>query len=456
MNNDKITLVISFCVLVVSIVILIFIAMNLEDEDEESKIDTHEHNEYILKTGDTMTGDLNIPSLYASGVIYGDGSGLQDMNASRISSGTIGSARLPSDINADTLDGYDSADFALATHMHDGRYYNKTEADANFLGSTGGIITGELSITKLHVIEMISGDGSGLTNLNAYNITMGTISIDRLPSNIDADTLDGMDSTDFITGIHNHDTRYYQKSEVDANFLNLNGGTLTGDLTLLNLYASGISGDGSGLTNLNASRITSGTIGTARLPPNLNADTLDSYDSTDFAMAIHDHDNRYYNKTASDAKFAEIDHTHNESELFGLVPIGSIIAWNKDIPGAPLLSDNFMECNGSVISDPDSPLFGQTVPDLNGENRFLRGNSASGSTGGSETHNHQWSKQAAGTNWIHCYGGVSTATTQSFNSVGTLTTLTYDGGTGLSGDWYTDNVDSKPPYFNIVWVMRIK
>jgi hypothetical protein len=64
------------------------------------------------------------------------------------------------------------------------------------------------------------------------------------------------------------------------------------------------------------------------------------------------------------------------------VPIGSIVQFHKDFDSSVSLPEEFEECDGTTINDADSPLDGLTKPDLQGNNRFLRGNSASGSTGG--------------------------------------------------------------------------
>lgn len=60
---------------------------------------------------------------------------------------------------------------------------------------------------------------------------------------------------------------------------------------------------------------------------------------------------------------------------FGIVPVGSIMAWYKSLKGTPDLPEGWMECDGSLVRDADSPYNGQTIPDLNGEERFLRGTS---------------------------------------------------------------------------------
>jgi len=44
-----------------------------------------------------------------------------------------------------------------------------------------------------------------------------------------------------------------------------------------------------------------------------------------------------------------------------------------------------------TLSDAASPLNGQVIRNLHGGNRFLRGNSTSGTTGGGATHTHNFS-----------------------------------------------------------------
>jgi microcystin-dependent protein len=394
MKKDILEAVLLICVLVLCIGILLVLATGLEDDDKEKEISAHTHNEYVEKAGDTMTGDLVVVNLHVDETIFGDGSALTDLNASLISTGTVDIARLPANIDADTIDNLDSTAFALAVHDHDDSYYTKTESDAkyavvghthpstgdadtldgldstyfanishnhdslyypradvdsNFLGLSGGILTGDLYLPNLYSTGIISGDASGLWGLNASRINTGTIAAARLPSNINADTLDGLDSLDFAMAVHDHDARYYQKSElyqkseVDANFLSLGGGTLTGDLSLPNLYASGIiSGDGGTLTNLNASAITSGTIGIARLPANINADTLDGLDSVDFAMALHTHNATHITEgELAEARLPQNAIDDSEIEAgFGLVPSGSIVMWNGTmIPNGWALCD---------------------------------------------------------------------------------------------------------------------
>lgn len=125
----------------------------------------------------------------------------------------------------------------------------------------------------------------------------------------------------------------------------------------------------------------------------------------------------------------------------GIVPVGGVVAWCKSLAaGIPPLLPNYVECNGQVLVDGDSPLNGATIPDLNGTNaanhRFLRGQSTSGGTGGEDSHHHD----------MPYFGSASGA-----------------GGPGAYGlfyispnPMYTNNEATLPSYYEVVWVMRIK
>jgi len=73
----------------------------------------------------------------------------------------------------------------------------------------------------------------------------------------------------------------------------------------------------------------------------------------------------------------------------GLAPIGMTTGWMKSFTNIPTLATQhrgeWTEVNGATISDVESPLNGQTLPDINGINdsqsRFIRGNDTSGGTG---------------------------------------------------------------------------
>jgi len=127
-----------------------------------------------------------------------------------------------------------------------------------------------------------------------------------------------------------------------------------------------------------------------------------------------------------------------------LPPIGVGMPWFKTIAGVPALPDGFVECNGQVLSDSDSPLNGETIPNLNGDNRFLRGNSTSGGTGGTET------KDLQHTHSVTLGQQKDTASNGSNGGYAGLTN-TITSSAGLS-----TTEDIMPPYYNVVWIMRIK
>jgi hypothetical protein len=128
------------------------------------------------------------------------------------------------------------------------------------------------------------------------------------------------------------------------------------------------------------------------------------------------------------------DLRRNTSIGGGQIPIGAVTAWLKSFPpGAPPLSSNFVECNGQILSDPGSIYNGQVIPNLNGQNRFLRGSTTGGATGGSSTHNHS----------------ISAPTEPIVNN-------SYDLNRTYANSASTSTNNNLPPYYEVVWIMRIK
>jgi len=133
-----------------------------------------------------------------------------------------------------------------------------------------------------------------------------------------------------------------------------------------------------------------------------------------------------------------------------VVPIGSIMAWTKSLPGVPSLPESWAECNGQVLSDPDSPLNGQMIPDLNGENRFLRGAAASGGTGGEESHLLTVAEMASHTHNYSVSGGNHPGSF--YGDVGNRVSMTRT----TQGSGGNSPHENRPPYYEIVWIIRIK
>ena len=111
----------------------------------------------------------------------------------------------------------------------------------------------------------------------------------------------------------------------------------------------------------------------------------------------------------------------------GALPVGSVTAWLKSFPNTPALAAEFAECTGQVLNDAASPFDGATLPDLNGGERFLRGAATSGTLGGQDVFPTRFADNA---------------------NVGILfNAVTPDDAPGAA---------PLPPYYSVVWVMRIK
>jgi len=114
-----------------------------------------------------------------------------------------------------------------------------------FLPLEGGTLTGSLSGTTISATYMtansFSGSGAALTNLNVSNATSGTLSISR--GGIGTTTLS---SNQILIG--------------NTNTSILQSPNLVWDNTTNTLSASNFIGSGAGLTSLNASNITTGTL----------------------------------------------------------------------------------------------------------------------------------------------------------------------------------------------------
>ncbi len=83
---------------------------------------------------------------------------------------------------------------------------------------------------------------------------------------------------------------------------------------------------------------------------------------------------------------------HNEE------PIGTVKAWHKSLTGVPqTLPWGWVECTGQALSDAESPLDGETMPDLNNNGRFIRGANTSGNTQANQNLEHLHNNVLAGT-----------------------------------------------------------
>lgn len=135
-------------------------------------------------------------------------------------------------------------------------------------------------------------------------------------------------------------------------------------------------------------------------------------------------------------------------EGFGVVPVGTIIAWHGSMSGTPGLPDGWVSCDGLVVNDPASPYNGQATPNLNFPRNawneggsFLRGSSSSGIWQNDalkiHNHNHQYSSFSGGGDGINGNGVKHRPTVITSHNAG-------------------DANESRPVNMSVIWVMRIK
>ena len=146
----------------------------------------------------------------------------------------------------------------------------------------------------------------------------------------------------------------------------------------------------------------------------------------------------------------------------GLVPVGCVVAYLKSLTNTPALPDEFVECNGQTLSDAQSVFNGQVIPNLNasggGSQRFLRGSTTSGGTGGADTstallsHTHGTPSSIGGS----CPGTSPAVTLCAIipqaNSACCFNYTCLPSNAAGSGSSFS----ILPSYYQVTWIMRIK
>ena len=222
-----------------------------------------------------LPADISVTSL------TGDGSGLTALNATNISSGTLNNARLPSTITVTTVNADVTGDLtgnvsgSISGGSVAGEGSGLTSLNATNISSgtlNNARLPSDISVTSL------TGDGSGLTALNATNISSGTLNNARLPSTITVTTVNADvtgDLTGNVSGSISGGSVAGEGSGLTAlNATNISSGTLNNSRLPANISVTSLTGDGSGLTSLNATNISSGTLNNARLPSAISVTSI--------------------------------------------------------------------------------------------------------------------------------------------------------------------------------------
>jgi hypothetical protein len=345
----------------------------------------------------TAESDLWAHDFIASGGFSGDGSSLTNLNATSITSG-IFTYGIFSITNVNSTSVLMSLKCFSGQTSHLVEWIDSANSVQSYVSKDG----------------YLGGNGSLLTNINASNISSGTLNNSYTNS----------------------------ASTATANKLALRDSN--GDCAF-----HAVTGDGSGLTSLSASNISSGTLNNAR------TDSASTATENKLALRDSNGDCAFHAVTGAGSGLTSLNASNISSGTIadarlssavqnGAVPVGAVIAWLKSYSNTPSLPAGYVECNGQTLSDSGSVYNGQVIPNLNasggGTKRFLRGSTTSGTTGGSDTYT------PAGTNAtpVGATVSVSTSGATSVNTPSHTHVFTGTQATVL------------PSYYEIVWTMRIK
>jgi hypothetical protein len=248
---------------------------------------------FVLQNGNAMLGTVAASS-FSGGNITGNGAGVTNLDAGNVATGTLGDARLSNNValitranvfgadNKQTFTaGANYAGLNIAGVGTDPNVSNLAAGDLWFNTNSNHLLfrdqsgnTKTLAFQGDTINGTFTGDGSGLTSLDANNISSGTLADARLSGNValrnasnsftGANTFSNANGT--FSGTFSGNGAGL--SGVDAATL---GGNAAGAFVLQggNAALGNITGNGAGVTNLDAGNVATGTLGDARLSNNV-------------------------------------------------------------------------------------------------------------------------------------------------------------------------------------------
>jgi len=221
------------------------------------------------------------------------------------------------------------------------------------------------------------------------------------------------------------------------------GSTVEGTMDWIEIPPTAVSGAGCGTAywKIDARMANAGQ--TMRVM-SVSMAAMDVYGGTNAAYALANSGNAIGPRTSTD---------------FGYSPLGSIIAWHKNLSSTPGLPDGWVECNGQTISDAMSPYNGVAVPNLNsnvtstfggtsGGGRFLRGATTSGTMQADQMADIEMNGDAS-----------SSSTSLTRNNDGSTSNYSAWFEYYYAGDrmrWRYANREVRPVAMTVVWIIRVK
>jgi hypothetical protein len=236
----------------------------------------------VTVLGNTFNGASQLVQLNGSGALPAlSGANLTSLNASNISSGTLDTARLSTTV---TLAGNTFNGASQLLQLNGSGKVDDSLLSSN-ITALGNTFNGVNQLVQLNGSGYLPAlNASNLTNINASNISSGTLDDARLSSNVTVlgNTFNGasqlvqLNGSGALPALSGANLTSLNASNISSGTLDtarlsttvtLAGNTFNGASQLVQLTAGGLlpALNASSLTSINASNISSGTLDTARL-----------------------------------------------------------------------------------------------------------------------------------------------------------------------------------------------